>query len=166
MLVLAASLSYYKAVATTDIVVEFPITPAERDFLAEVIRYGLAEFAYTNDLAAKLHPTIEFTPLETVNGDDAWDPDAQPLVPVGGGKDSVVTIELLKSTGWTPLLFSVNRHESIDRCVETSGLDYVSVTRTIDRRLLDLNATGAGSSLHGVSAQHHLPSDIEGHHNL
>ncbi len=143
MLVLVASLSYYKAVPTTEIVVEFPITLAERDFLAKVIRFGLAEFAYTNDLPGKLRPAISCAPLESKGDGDAWDPAAPPLVPVGGGKDSVVTIELLKATGWTPVLFSVNRHESIDRCVETSGLEYVSVARSLDRRLLDLNAAGA-----------------------
>jgi hypothetical protein len=143
LLVLAASLSYYKAVPTTDIEIEFLVTTAERDFLAEVIRYGLAEFAYTNDLPAKLHPTIHFVERDEMVLADNWNADAPPLVPVGGGKDSVVSIEVLKSVGWHPTLFSVNRHESIDRCVAVSGLEYVSVSRVIDRRLLDLNAAGA-----------------------
>jgi hypothetical protein len=143
LLVLAASLSYYKAVPATDIEIEFPATIAERDFLAEIIRYGLAEFAYTNDLPAKLHPTILVSQRDLPAVADHWNADAAPLVPVGGGKDSVVSIEVLKSVGWHPTLFSVNRHESIDRCVAVSRLEYVSVSRAIDRRLLDLNAAGA-----------------------
>jgi hypothetical protein len=42
-----------------------------------------------------------------------------------------------------PLLFSVNKFDPIDRCIEVSGLDSVRVTRTIDRRLIEVNGMGA-----------------------
>ncbi len=75
--------------------------------------------------------------------DDDWDAARDPLVPVGGGKDSVVTIEALKRAGMRPMLFSVNKFDPIDRCIEVSGLDSVRVTRTIDRRLIEVNGMGA-----------------------
>jgi hypothetical protein len=76
-------------------------------------------------------------------GEDGWDADAEPLVPVGGGKDSVVSIEALKRHGFHPTLFSVNKFDPIDRCIDISGLDSVRVTRRIDRRLIEANALGA-----------------------
>jgi hypothetical protein len=41
------------------------------------------------------------------------------------------------------MLFSVNKFAPIDRCIEVSGLDSLRVTRTIDRRLIEVNAAGA-----------------------
>ncbi|MBR1477841.1 MAG: hypothetical protein IJ608_07760 [Lachnospiraceae bacterium] len=64
------------------------------------------------------------------------------LVPVGGGKDSVVSLELLKGMGITT--FTINGNQTtrnvIDTCYEKLS-DYVC-RRTLDKRMLDLNAEG------------------------
>ncbi len=144
LLALTCSPSYYKAAAPSTIDIAFRTGEFERDYLRALIAGGLGEFAYRNSLPAALTPEItgpEGAPHDV--GDDPWDPDADPLVPVGGGKDSVVTIEALKRHGFTPTLFSVNRFDPIDRCIDISGLDSVRVTRSIDRRLIEINAEGA-----------------------
>jgi UDP-N-acetyl-alpha-D-muramoyl-L-alanyl-L-glutamate epimerase len=144
LLALTCSPSYYKAAAPPKIEIAFRTGEFERDYLRALIAGGLGEFAYRNSLPMALTPEItgpEAAPQDV--GDDPWDPDAQPLVPVGGGKDSVVTIEALKRHGFAPTLFSVNQFDPIDRCIEISGLDSVRVTRSIDRRLIGINAEGA-----------------------
>lgn len=64
------------------------------------------------------------------------------LVPVGGGKDSVVSLELLK--GKDIVTYSVNGNSTtkavIDVCGHKSG-DYTA-KRVLDKRMLELNAKG------------------------
>jgi UDP-N-acetyl-alpha-D-muramoyl-L-alanyl-L-glutamate epimerase len=144
LLVLTCAPSYYKAAAPPRIEIAFPTFDFERAYLRELIAGGLGEFAYRNSLPAALTPEITGPDdIAEIAGDDDWDGDRTPLVPVGGGKDSVVTIETLKRHGMRPMLFSVNKFEPIDRCIEVSGLDSTGVKRTIDRRLIEVNGEGA-----------------------
>ncbi|BBZ28288.1 hypothetical protein MMAD_25830 [Mycolicibacterium madagascariense] len=144
LLALTCSPSYYKAAAPPAIEIAFPTTGFERHYLSELIAGGLGEFAYRNGLPAALTPVISGAEADVAVGPaDGWDPEAAPLVPVGGGKDSVVTIEALKRHGFHPMLFSVNEFDPIDRCIAISGLDSVRVRRRIDRRLIEANARGA-----------------------
>lgn len=143
LLTLAASLSYYKATSVTKIKVNFGLTDIERFFFEQLIQNGLAEFAYRNDLPHKLVPEIIAGSHQTETVQRAWDTSGRPLVAVGGGKDSVVTIEALKAAEKDPLLFSVNQFDPIDRCVAVSGCDYVQVQRTLDPQLRAMNARGA-----------------------
>lgn len=144
LLALTCSPSYYKAAAPPRIEIGFPTAPFERDYLRELIAGGLGEFAYRNSLPDALTPDVTGPEAHVaVNDEDSWNAGAEPLVPVGGGKDSVVTIEALKRRGFTPMLFSVNKFDPIDRCIEISGLDSVRVTRSIDRGLIEANSQGA-----------------------
>ncbi|WP_319445004.1 MULTISPECIES: hypothetical protein [unclassified Mycobacterium] len=144
LLALTCSPSYYKAAAPPRIDIAFPTGEFEQHYLRELIAGGLGEFAYRNSLPEALTPTVSGPVGERgpVSSDD-WDADADPLVPVGGGKDSVVTIEALKRHGMRPMLFSVNKFDPIDRCIEVSGLDSIRVKRAIDRRLIEVNDQGA-----------------------
>lgn len=143
LLALTASLSYYKAAAPPRIEIAFPTAEFEQQYLRELIAGGLGEFAYRNALPDALTPEVSGPFGSRGAGHDDWDADRDPLVPVGGGKDSVVSIEALKRAGMRPVLFSVNEFDPIDRCIEVSGLDSVRVRRTIDRRLIEANAAGA-----------------------
>ena len=144
LLALATGLSYYKAAAPHRITVSPGLTAMERAFLTQLVGNGLGEFAYRNNRPEALDPVIRAdlvdpiqTP-ETVRG-------TRPVVAVGGGKDSAVSIEVCKQVDGvgSPLLFSVNRYPAVDRCVATSGCEYVSASRRIDPLLFDLNKAGA-----------------------
>lgn len=144
LLALTCVPSYYKAAAPSRIEIAFPTSEFERTYLRELIAGGLGEFAYRNDLPGALTPEITGPATESDSGgDEDWDATRTPLVPVGGGKDSVVTIEALKRHGTRPMLFHVNKFDPIDRCIEVSGLDSTHVTRTVARRLIDANDDGA-----------------------
>jgi len=145
LLALTCSLSYYKAAAPARIDIAFPTAEFEQQYLRELITGGLGEFAYRNSLPDALTPEVSGPVCERVapSSDDHWEASRDPLVPVGGGKDSVVTIEALKRDGMHPMLFSVNKFDPIDRCIAISGLDSVRVTRSIDRRLIEVNDAGA-----------------------
>lgn len=149
LLTLTCSLSYFKSAAPPAIETGFGASNFELAYLRELVKGGLGEFAYRNDLRAALSPQLA-TAHGTRSHDaivdaasDDWKADRSPLVPVGGGKDSVVTIESLRSHGFHPTLFSVNRFVPIDRCIEVSGLSSIHVTRTIDPKLIRANEGGA-----------------------
>jgi UDP-N-acetyl-alpha-D-muramoyl-L-alanyl-L-glutamate epimerase len=142
LLTLTCSLSYYKAAAPPQIEIAFPTYDFERDYLRQLITGGLGEYAYRNNLPGALSPEIvSDNAAAPAPAPDSWDPDAPPLVPVGGGKDSVVSIETLAPM--QPVLFNVNKFDPIDRCIEISGLQHVRVMRAIDRTLIEANAAGA-----------------------
>jgi hypothetical protein len=146
LLALTCSPSYFKAAAPPRVDVAFATSEFERHYLRELIAGGLGEFAYRNALPDALTPTVTGPEADAHPADttvDGWDPDAEPLVPVGGGKDSVVSIEALKRRGFHPTLFSVNKFDPIDRCIDISGLDSLRVTRRIDPALIEANARGA-----------------------
>ena len=64
-------------------------------------------------------------------------------MPLGGGKDSLVSVELLKAAGEPAVLFAVNPKKPILDCAERSGLPLVSVGRRLDHKLFALNDAGA-----------------------
>ncbi len=145
LLTLACGMSYYKAAAPAVVHVEFGLTSAERTFLTELIRNGLGEFAFRNQLPGALTPEITGEHLDQAfdhESSNARADDSIPLVAVGGGKDSVVTIESIKRAGLRPMLFSVNSFEPIERCAEVSGLELRSAHRALDHKLVVLNYRG------------------------
>ena len=65
------------------------------------------------------------------------------LVPVGGGKDSAVTLELLKKSRKNTRCFSLNPTDSAIRIMKVAGCkSSIVVKRTIDKKLLELNRKG------------------------
>ena len=67
------------------------------------------------------------------------------LVPVGGGKDSAVTLELLKSADVPVFAYIINPRGATIHTTESADLDadhVISVHRTLDKRMLQLNKEG------------------------
>jgi hypothetical protein len=67
----------------------------------------------------------------------------QTCVPVGGGKDSIVTVECLAQAKEPMVLFSLGTATPIEATIRQSGLPAIRVTRRLDPGLFELNAAGA-----------------------
>ena len=65
------------------------------------------------------------------------------LVPIGGGKDSVVTMELLRKSGAKVTLLRMGGHPLITEMASVAGLPMLTVRRSLAPQLFDLNAQGA-----------------------
>ena len=64
------------------------------------------------------------------------------LVPIGGGKDSIVTLELLKNH-FTVIPFIINPVPIMYEVIKTAGInEYIEVQSQIDPHLLELNKQG------------------------
>ena len=67
----------------------------------------------------------------------------RPVSAVGGGKDSIVTLEALRDGGFDPVPFAVNPNWVIDEVFAASGLTALSARRALDPALFALNRAGA-----------------------
>ena len=63
------------------------------------------------------------------------------LVPIGGGKDSMVLIEAVRHLG--PRLFAVNPHPLVLELADEAGLELIAVRRRLDPELAALHEAGA-----------------------
>lgn len=143
LLALAASLSYYKAFIAPTFEVAFALSPSERDFLTALILNGLSEFAYRNDVPSALRPTIAASEIVTPSPTQTPPETRRALVAVGGGKDSIVTLETIRAAGIEQTLFSVNDYLPIRRTAERANLPLLQAARRLDPVLFEQNKAGA-----------------------
>jgi len=157
-------LSYYKAAAPNRYVISQPgITEAGLSYLTTVLSKGLAEFAFRNKFPGLLAPEILVTGGVSPEfpAESHVTPDGDPLVPIGGGKDSVVTVELLAAARMHPVQFAVNPNQVILRVGRVKGHPVIPAQREIDERLLELNAEGALNGHVPVTAINSLISLVQ-----
>lgn len=136
---LLAGVSYFKAGAPPVLDLgDVPIRPGEAEFLRGYYEDGLGEFAYRNG--------IELT-VAVVGGADAGPAPVarvrpgRPLIPFGGGIDSIVTVdEVLARPGVDAALFVVSRtgdrFDAIERAAEVTGLPVLRAERALDPQIL------------------------------
>ena len=106
---------------------------------------GLGEFFYLNGIKENVNDFMEIIPegefsCEKIN----IELEENTLVPIGGGKDSVVTIELLKNK--MPIIpLIINPRGATKECVETAGFSLEQtavIKRTLDPTMLRMNNEG------------------------
>ncbi len=143
LILLLSGVSYYKAFIPKVLTCRaFEIDETTAEFLQKFYEKGLAEFAFRNGVS--LHGHFRFK--------SSSPPAATPIsvdlprricVPVGGGKDSIVTIECLQQGSEPLMLFSLGDAQPIAACIAASELPFIRVYRRLDAGLLQLNAAGA-----------------------
>ena len=114
---------------------------------------GLGEFFYVNGIRASEEDFMTIIadkePLAPIEDNVIPTHIANGyLVPIGGGKDSVVSLELLKEISDVnpPLPLVMNPRGATTECCHTAGYgrnDFIEIQRTIDPLLLNLNDKGA-----------------------
>ncbi|HEX5540443.1 MAG TPA: hypothetical protein VFX60_02585 [Micromonospora sp.] len=143
LLHLVIGVSYYKVAAPPELMMPAPLGAEAVALVTAVYTKGLGEYAYRNQLphVLELTPSVpagQVAPAGTVDNSDR-----RPVSAVGGGKDSIVTLEALRAAGFDPVPFSVNPNEVIVSVNEASGLAPLAARRRIDPMLFDVNAAGA-----------------------
>ena len=129
--------SYFKLTAPLRIVVAFPLTAAGRDFALDVYSNGLGEFYARNNLNHFGKIVVE-APLDLGKGHPTPLLMDRALLPIGGGKDSLVSVELLEAAGLDYTPFAVNPKGPILSSVEKLGKTPLYVTRTLDPEMIRL----------------------------
>ncbi|TMC07065.1 MAG: hypothetical protein E6J41_16990 [Chloroflexi bacterium] len=112
-------------------------------FMQVFYERGLAEFAYRNGLSLRDHLEFAWEPSAPDSDPVAIDLPRRTCVPVGGGKDSIVTLECLKQSGEDVTAFALGSAEPIAACIATAGVPALRVHRRLDSQLFALNQNGA-----------------------
>jgi UDP-N-acetyl-alpha-D-muramoyl-L-alanyl-L-glutamate epimerase len=144
LLHLIAGVSYYKAAVPPEIRIEAYSIDFDTAALLEMIYLnGLGEFAYRNGL--NLHGRIRF-PADGEKRSASASPlglrqDA--LVAIGGGKDSLVSIETLRSLGVEQTVTWIGGSQLIKACAERTELPTLNPGRQLAPELFEYNRLGA-----------------------
>lgn len=149
---LVAGISYYKAALPEKISIETkPINEKFASFLNDLYLHGLGEFAYQNNLDLRGRIRFPYVDQQDISLKTYALPH-KTVVPIGGGKDSIVTIEALRYANESFRLFSVGNPRIIHNVATASGIPHISVKRQISPQLLDLNRNGAFNGHVPISA--------------
>ena len=139
-----AGVSYYKAGLPAAMRFEQPGAGAGLDgFLRDLYVRGLAEFGYVNglDVAAR----VRFPPAghQGPPGPLSLDLPARALVAVGGGKDSLVGLELARRAGLQPQAIAVGGSLLIAEVASALGVPLLRIDRKLAPELAAMNRAGA-----------------------
>ncbi|MHB8220975.1 MAG: endonuclease domain-containing protein [Acidimicrobiales bacterium] len=143
---LLAGVSYFKTSAPPVVDLgDLATTADERRFLRRFYVEGLAEFAYRNGLDLSglevTGPELERREPVGCSGDPG-----RPLVPFGGGIDSIVTTEIVRRRHPRAVLLVVNRpgdrFEAIERPAAVTGLPVSRVEREVDPAVIRSSELG------------------------
>ncbi len=142
LLHLFAGVSYYKAAVPDDVRIDSYAIDADTAALVEMVYLnGLGEFAYRNGLNLRGRFRLP------VQGEAVAAPAAglreHALVAIGGGKDSLVSIEALRALGIEETVTWIGGSQLIRACAERTGLPTLNIGRVLAPELFDLNRQGA-----------------------
>jgi UDP-N-acetyl-alpha-D-muramoyl-L-alanyl-L-glutamate epimerase len=146
LLHLIAGVSYYKAAVPPTIAIDSDAIDADTAALLETIYLnGLGEFAYRNGL--NLHGKITF-PVGAARAAKRLPVPVlglreHALVAIGGGKDSLVSIEALRGIGVEQTVTWIGGSQLIKACAERTGLPTLSIGRQLAPELFEYNRQGA-----------------------
>jgi hypothetical protein len=171
LLHLVAGVSYYKAGIPPTISVETHALDAQTaDFLDALYLDGLGEFAYHNKLdlrgriafvpplqgegrggdgvgaSSSKDATTKTIPTQTLlkgRASERAGLERRTLVPIGGGKDSLVSVELLKQANEPATAVWVGNSPLIAACAARTELPMLNIGREISPVLFEYNKAGA-----------------------
>lgn len=141
LLTVAAGVSYYKVAAAESVVLSgVAANDVWPRYVGALYDDGMREFSFTNNLPIPFAPQLV---LGTARRAFADRPSSKQgaLVPMGGGRDSLLVAYAVRST--KPLLFTVGRKSVVVGQAEALGCELVTAERRLDERLFELNRQGA-----------------------
>ena len=137
--------SYWKPTCSPNIIIECGLLDEKQiSWLKKLIFNGLGEFFYVNKINPRYDNFVNIIStgkMHTVIDNNNYDGY---LVAVGGGKDSITSLEILKDKKNKKAFIINNRKICFDSCY-TAGLtndEIINVERLFDRKIIELNNNG------------------------
>lgn len=146
---LAEAVSYWKSVCAPEFRIRCGELNAEQiNWWKKLWYMGLGEFFYVNGIKTNIDDFVSF--VHTGHFENSSKQEAPRslngcLVPIGGGKDSALTLETLNNAGIKCRCYAINKRCSISATVEAAGLpadSLITAKRKFDRSLIELNNKG------------------------
>ncbi len=148
---LVEAVSYWKCVCSPNFIVRCGVvSDADKLWWKKLWYNGLGEFFYQNGIETDFESFVsienDFEPdEENKNIQDEYLVSGLHIIPVGGGKDSCVTLDLLKNIKDQVLCFTVNDQPARTQTAAAAGCSTektIKITRQIDGALLQRNKEG------------------------
>lgn len=145
---MAEAVSYWKATCSPTVRVECGELDADQiTWWKKLWFMGLGEFFYVNGIHTDIDSFVDIQctgKFANTAEADRSEPNGC-LVPIGGGKDSALTLETLVQAGMKCRCYAINKRNSISETVRAAGLSedaLITAKRRFDRTLVDLNSKG------------------------
>ena len=142
-------ISYWKCTCSPKVIIKCGYLNKDQiDWWKKLYFYGLGELFFTNNIETNIK---DFMNMECFNQEseikyaNIADKSDGYIVPIGGGKDSVVTLETLPINKQTDYCLIINPKEVTLKCAQIAGFssdNIIEVYRTIDKKIIDLNNKG------------------------
>ncbi len=142
--------SYLKCVCSPTLIVNAGyIDKSQIEWYKKLYINGLGEFFYVNGIKEAMNIdtflNIECNAKEEKNVVESALNLSGNLIPVGGGKDSAVTLEVLAESKLNNTPFVINPKGASLGCIKIAGYDNATCyfpRRFLDKRLIELNSKG------------------------
>ncbi len=123
----------------TSIKMPYALSKKEADFWSTVYKKGLGEFFYKNNLDPKIspkfiHKKVKFQISQEIKNKLL----NRCLVGIGGGKDSIVSAELLKQAGFDITSFHIEtgkESDLVNNVIKAIGVPELKIQRTLDEKV-------------------------------
>lgn len=142
------AISYFKATCSPNFIIKCgKLDNFQEKWFRKLFYLGLGEFRYINNIKVLENDFITFISegeeIKITESEDVLDGI---LLPVGGGKDSNVTMDILKNNYKDKtLIFNIGSKKIPLECAKITGFkdnEIIEVKRVIDKNLLELNKKG------------------------
>lgn len=144
LLHLIAGVSYYKAAVPEQVSIDSYAIDAGTAALVETVYLnGLGEFAYRNGLNLRGRFKLPVGDAQPREAAPSLGLSHHALVAIGGGKDSLVSIEALRNADVAETVTWIGGSQLIRACAERTGLPTLNIGRTLAPELFELNRQGA-----------------------
>ena len=141
------AISYFKCTCSPNFIINCGnLNKEQEEWYKKIYYLGLGEFRYLNNIEINIENFIHFV----YNGENIEIQNIEEelegfIIPVGGGKDSVVTLDLLKNYIDESYVFCIGSKSVSMECANIAGYEndkIIEVKRIIDNNLIKLNEKG------------------------
>lgn len=151
LLFLVAGVSYYKTFLPADIKVNNAVIDQQMaEFLGRTYQKGLGEFYYRNQLDPRtpVNFAVNTSETQTILNTKS----IGMLLGLGGGKDSLVSAEILRGVVSNLTTWSLNHRAQLTPLTERVDLPHFPVERKLDMKLAEITSQGAYNGHVPISA--------------
>jgi len=140
-------LSYWKATCSKEIEIKAGyLNQSQIKWWKNLIKNGMGQFFYENKLDLKIADSLKIISDKKRRNDfEIFEKKLSNkiLLPIGGGKDSIVSLEILKKSKHPLTCFSLNPTDASKKILKVGDCKKsIIVKRKIDSKLLELNRGG------------------------
>lgn len=140
-------ISYWKCTCSPKVIIKCgKLNEEQINWWKKLYFDGLGELFYRNNIQTNIDSFMDITAIgEKIEYEKIEEKSDGYIVPIGGGKDSIVTLETLKLDKNKDYALIINPKTVTLKCAELAGFEnknIIEVYRSIDSKLLELNGKG------------------------